>query len=146
MQFILSLLDKIMSCSARVFFSTFLLGCVFNFYSQETPAALAPDPALEKMFFPYLAVRHGGPQQALQWKESNTIKYYMELWYYCRSFTVKRDHFEEGATLDESIIDISRFEAQRRLHEDAIVVLPGFKDVLVLLATDKLIHQPEYVK
>ena len=135
-----------MSCSARIFFIVVYLGCALNFYSQELPAALAPDPALEKMYFPYLAVRHGGPAQTLKWKESNTMRYYQELWYYSKSFSVKRNHFSEGVPLLESIIDISRFESQRKATEEAIVVLPGFRDVLVLVPIDKLIHHPEYVK
>jgi hypothetical protein len=43
-----------------------------------------------------------------------------------------RNHFTQGIQLDESIIDIRRFNEQRLNDNEAIVVLDGFKDVLKL--------------
>src|SRR5688572_23247496 len=136
-----------MKYSARLFFLVILFLWCSDYNSQIILTDdLRPDPEREKMFFPYLATRHGGPQSTLKWKQSNTIQYYRELWYYCNSFKVKKDHFKEGGELLESIIDISRFESHRKKHENAIVVLPGLKDVIVLLPETELIYQPEYVK
>ena len=134
--------------SARLlFFISFFCLVIPDYFSQPTVSdALIPDPAREKMFFPYLAVRHGGPEGTLKWKESHTIQYYQELWYYCKSFSVQKNYFPEGGELQESIIDISRFESQRKQNEIAIVVLPGLKDVLVLLPGRELIYKPEYVQ
>ena len=115
-------------------------------YSQAEPVSLEslkPDPKKEQMFLPYLAVRHGGIPAIAAWKENNTYQYYKELWYYCESFYVKRDHVSTGVVLNEEIIDISRFESSRKENEEAIVVLPGFKDALVLLPASKLVYKPQ---
>ena len=39
-------------------------------------------------------------------------------------------------------LDISRFEHARKEMEEAILVLPGYKDALVLLPINKLIYKP----
>src|SRR5688500_13064111 len=101
-------------------------------YSQ-TLTTWKPDPKKEAMFLPYLAVRHGGMSTIQEWKKNNSSQYHKELWYYSESFYVKRDHLAQGVTLDESIIDISRFESSRKQDEDSYVILPGFKDALVLI-------------
>jgi hypothetical protein len=101
-----------------------------------------PNPEREKMFYPYLAVRHGGPSGTEEWKKSNTVQYYKELWYYCESFYIKKDHFAKGVSIDEAMIDISRFEANRKQDTEAIVELPGYKDALVLLPIEKLKYYP----
>lgn len=106
------------------------------------PNALKPDPEKEAKFLPYLAVRHGGFPAVYEWKKSNTVQYYKELWYYCQSFYVKRDYLKEGVSLDESGIDISRFEQHRLQNEEAIVELGGYKDVVVLLPISKLVYKP----
>jgi hypothetical protein len=127
------------------FFSVFLLLLSGSVNAQAlSPDQLKPDPQKEKMYLPYLATRHGGPEGLAQWKSSNTIQYYKELWYFCESFSVKRDHLPEGLTLDESIIDITRFEHLRKNDEPAVVVLPGFRDALVLKPGSQLIHKPAY--
>jgi hypothetical protein len=131
--------------SARVFFTVLFFSILPGFFSQEMPQALKPDPELEKMFFPYLATRHGGSATTLQWKESNTVLYYQELWYFCKSFSVKRNHLAKGSILPESIIDISRFESLRKKSEETIVIIPGFKDALVLLPAENLVHLPQYI-
>ncbi|MBL7933955.1 MAG: hypothetical protein JNL60_18770 [Bacteroidia bacterium] len=135
----------------KVYFRTFLfvgLFCAFNVLNAQEngPAAtgkLKPNPEKEAMYLPYLAVRHGGPASLQEWKKSNTVQYYKELWYYCESFYIKRDHLQQGVTMDASMIDISRFESSRKQAEEAIVVLPGFKDVLVLLPSNQLIYKPQ---
>lgn len=134
----------------KVYIRTFVFACLFfslrALSAQENGAAttanLKPDPEKESMYLPYLAARHGGPASLQEWKKSNTVQYYKELWYYCESFYIKRDHLQQGVTMNASMIDISRFESSRKESEEATVVLPGFKDVLVLLPTNKLIYKP----
>ncbi len=105
-----------------------------------------PDMAKVKMYLPYLAVRHGGPDALEAWKKENKLQYHRELWYYTESFDVVRDHFSEGVPLNEEIIDISRFEQHRKQNEEAIVPMPGFRDALRLKAGKDLLYKPEYVK
>jgi hypothetical protein len=123
--------------------SVFLAGSL-SVYSQTGLQLnnLKPDPEKERKFLPYLAVRHGGMNVIEDWKKNNTLQYYKELWYYTESFYVKRDHLNEGYILDESNIDITRFESSRKQNEEFIVVLPGFKDALVLLPANKLVYKP----
>ena len=78
-----------------------------------------------------------------KWKNNNTYQYYKELWYYCESFYVKRNHLPQGVELNESMIDITRFESSRKEFEEVIIILPGFKDALVLLPAYKLIYKPK---
>jgi hypothetical protein len=132
---------------SRFKFSSILFGLAFVFSAQAQNASfqtdlLKPDPAKEAMFLPYLAVRHGGMEAIEEWKSKNTYKYYQELWYYSESFYVKRNHFLEGSTFNESVIDISRFESSRKSDEEAMVIFPGFKDVLILFPSNKLIYSP----
>jgi hypothetical protein len=64
------------------------------------------------------------------------------MWYYSESFYVKRNALNEGVTLNEEIVDISRFESQRKENEEVTVTLGGFKDVIVLLPAKNLIYKP----
>ncbi|WP_317899720.1 hypothetical protein [Aurantibacillus circumpalustris] len=120
-------------------------------YSQTNsldPELLKPNPAKEKMYLPYLAARHGGFDALETWKKSNTIQYYKELWYFCESFYIKRNHLSLSAgsvELNEEIIDISRFESSRKQNEEFVLVLPSFKDAIVLLPYTKLVYKPEYI-
>lgn len=136
---------RLKSCFRALFVAAFMSGssAAFSQTGIASSESLTPDPVKEKMFFPYLAVRHGGPDATEAWKKNNTYQYYKELWYYSESFYVKRNYNSTGVTLDESIIDISRFESSRKSSEEAIVVLPGFRDVLVLMPSDKLIYKPQ---
>lgn len=92
-------------------------------------------------FEKYMEFKHGGPQHYPAWKNNNKIQWTKEAWYYSESFYVKRNYKNEGIELDESIIDISRFEKYRKENEEAIVELPGFKDAIVLLPANKLIYK-----
>ena len=121
---------------------TILTSISYSQINSLNPELIKPDPAKEKMFLPYMAVRHGGIPATEEWKKNNTYQYYLEIWYYSESFYVKRNHLNEGVELNESIVDISRFENSRKENEESIVVLPGFKDVLVLLPINKLIYKP----
>lgn len=103
-----------------------------------------PDPEREKMFLPYMATRHGGMEGLAQWKKSNIVLYYKELWYYTESFYIKRNYLEQGATMDEAMIDITRFEQERKQDTEAIVTLGGYRDVLVLLPASRLKYNPGY--
>jgi hypothetical protein len=116
----------------------------FSCYAQVgNTLDYTPNPVREAMFLPYLAVRHGGTPVIEEWKKNNTVQYYKELWYYTESFYVRRDYLSKGEPLNESIIDISRFENSRKSDDEAIVILPGFKDVLVLQPLNKLLYYPK---
>jgi|GEM_PF-979049 len=108
-------------------------------FSLET---LKPNPDKETKFLPYLALRHGGMSAVENWKKSNTLQYYKEMWYYSESFYVKRGYVKDGVPLNEEIIDISRFESSRKQNEEVIITLPGFQDALVLLPANKLVYKP----
>lgn len=126
------------------FFNWCLFG-LFALGAQTLTAqvnSLELKPENEKKFTPYMFARHGGPDGISDLKKNNPHLYLKELWYYSESFYVKRNHLSEGVSLDASIIDISRFESNRKLNEEAIVVLPGFKDALVLLPLNQLIYKP----
>lgn len=110
----------------------FFLSLSFLSFSQDW-SKVKLDPAKEKKFQPYLEIRHGGPQAFQQWKAANKYEYVKQMWYFSESFYIKRNHLSEGVTLDESIIDIGRFEDKRKQNEESVVELPGFKDVIVLL-------------
>lgn len=111
-----------------------------NAMSQAGTPVVKPEN--EKKFTPYMVYRHGGPDGVEEFKKTDPQTYAKELWYYAESFYVKRDHLSQGVPLDESIIDISRFENQRLPAQEAIVLLPGFKDAIVLLPTNQLIYKP----
>ena len=120
-------------------FSSLVYSTVF--ISQNNTPSIKPDA--DKKFDPYIVVKHGGTKQFEEFKKNNYTIYRKELWYYSESFYIKRDKFTSGISLDESIIDISRFENQRKQNEEVIIEMPGFKDVLVLLPSNKLMFKPE---
>jgi hypothetical protein len=127
---------------------TIITSLSYSQINSLNPDVLKPNPAKEKMYAPYLATRHGGMEALEIWKKSNTIQYYKELWYYCESFYVKRNHLSLGGgavVLNEEIVDISRFESSRKENDEFILVLPGFRDALVLLPYSKLIFKPDYI-
>lgn len=110
--------------------------------SISQTAFLEINPIQEKKFGAYLSAHHGGAESLAEFKNNNRLLYAKELWYYSESFFVKRNHFASGVILDESIIDISRFEDARLDDQEALVVLPGFRDALILLPKNKLIYKP----
>ncbi len=104
------------------------------------------DPEKVKKFEIYLEIHHTDPQKEnfKTWKETNKYQYTKEMWYFSESFYVKRNALSEGIVLDESIIDITRFENNRKENEEAIVEIPGTKDVIVLLPNSQLFYKPKY--
>ena len=110
---------------------TFKIGVLFlflgmspRFFSQVNPLEISPEQ--EKDFAPYMYFMHGGTEGLANFKTSQPHTYLKELWYFSKSFYVKRNYLDKGAVLNEAIIDIARFETSRKLDEEAIVVLPGF--------------------
>jgi hypothetical protein len=131
---------------ARNTFLCLMLLYSLTLISQQNISDFQPDPVKESKYSPYLAARHGGTEALQEWKKNNTIQYYKELWYFTESFYIKRDHLAEGVVLNEEIIDVSRFEDLRKQAEESIVILPGFKDAMVLLPENKLKYKPAYEK
>ena len=99
-----------------------------------------------KKFEIYLEIHHTDPQGVNfnSWKENNKQQYTKEMWYFSESFYIKRNVLAEGIVLDEAIIDITRFENKRKENEEAIVEIPGSKDVIVLLPNSQLFYKPKY--
>lgn len=100
------------------------------------------DPVKVDKYLQYVKWKHSYGDGFEAWKESNKIAYAGELWYYTESFYIKRDHFPDGLELNEEIIDVARWELQRKPDSEAIIRLPGFKDALVLIPANKLIYTP----
>ncbi|MDZ4664344.1 MAG: hypothetical protein SGJ15_05660 [Bacteroidota bacterium] len=123
----------------RLFLLAFLMTLSFSSFSQDW-SKVKLDPIKEKKFLPYVETRHGGPEVFAKWKEDNKFQYVKEMWYMSESFSVKRNHSTEGITLNEEIIDVVRFESQRKENEEVIITLPGFKDAIVLMPTNKLFY------
>lgn len=96
----------------------------------------------EKKFGSYVIARHNDIVDFNSWKKENKILYVNELWYYSHSFYIKRNHFISGEILDETIIDISRFESSRHETEEVIIPAVGFRDAIVLLPKNKLKYNP----
>lgn len=96
----------------------------------------------ERKFSPYMATVHGGPKGLAEFKKSNREKYDKELWYYSSSFYIKRNYKEEGVPMNEAGFCISRYEEYRKVTEESFVVIPGYRDVLVLLPANKLLYKP----
>ena len=122
------------------FFGIFIFMSLVSFSQDWSKIKLDPDK--EKKFEPYIAFRHGGGADYQAWKANNKFQYVKEMWYFSESFYVKRNVNTSGATLNEEIIDVSRLESNRKPTEEATVNMPGFKDVIVLLPTNKLIYKP----
>ena len=118
-----------------LFFSTIALTA----FSQNEEIKL--DPIKVAKYTPYMEFKHGGTQGFANWKSTNMMQYAKEMWYYSESFYIKRNVNNDGVTMDESQIDITRFENQRKQSEEATVNIKGFKDVIILLPTDKLIYK-----
>ncbi len=109
-------------------------------WSQDSEIKLNAEKV--QKFTPYLEFRFGGPVAFKKWKEENKILYTKEMWYYSESFYVKRNVGATGEVLDESIIDITRFENQRKQNEEVVIPMPTFKDAIVLLPKSKLLYNP----
>ncbi len=122
----------------RICFFFILLS--FRVFSQTN--ALEIDPVKEKLVTPYLIYMHQGEEGLAEFKNSQPHAYLLELWYFAESYYIKPDYFSEGDELPFGLIDIQRFENQRKENEESIIILPGYKDVLVLLPNNKLLYKP----
>lgn len=133
-----------MKAASRLYLTLFFIVTTCLTYSQNASVnSIKLDPDKVKLFSKYLEFKHGlEPGGFESWVLNNPDLYIKEMWYQTESFYVKRNHLSEGITLNEGAIEISRFESHRKANEEAIVVLPGFKDVLVLLPANKLIYKP----
>jgi hypothetical protein len=115
--------------------------------AQETTlAGFIPDPVKVEKYYPYMVARHGSAQAVDALKVSDRFLYFRELWYYTESFSIVRNYSSQGTALNEEIIDISRFEAQRKYDEAVIVTLPGFRDALKLLPGKDLLYKPGSIR
>lgn len=123
----------------------FISSGTFAQVSSSSPTSnpeIVLDPSKVVKFEKYCVFKHDlEPGGFLVWKANNPDLYLKEMWYYTESFYVKRDYLGQGITMDESMIDVSRFEKGRLATQETIVTFPGFKDVMVLLPKNKLIYR-----
>jgi hypothetical protein len=129
-----------MKTQMKLFLFALIMGMCSISFSQVQEIKL--NPVKVKQFTPYLQHRHGGAEGFEAWKSNNKLQYTKEMWYFSDSFYIKRNQLAEGISMDESQIDITRFENQRKENEEATITMPGFKDVIVLLPAKKLIYKP----
>lgn len=128
--------------------SYFFLGILFTmslFSFSQDPTDLTKiklDPIKEKKFETYVEYRHSAGTDYQKWKSENKFQYIKEMWYFSESFYIKRNYSNDGVSMNEEAIDIARFEDNRKQNEEALVIIPGFKDVIVLLPANKLIYKP----
>lgn len=99
-------------------------------------------PSKEEKFSKFIQSNHGFDQNFTTWKKENRFLYIKEFWYYAESFYIKRGANIKGVSIDESQIDISRFESYRKENDEFSIIIDGFKDVIVLLPNSKLIYKP----
>jgi hypothetical protein len=99
-------------------------------------------PVKKAMFTPYVRLKHWDEKNYSDWQKPHKPQFIKEFWYFAESFYIKRNVFERGTTLDESIIDISRFEHLRKENVEFEYHIPIFKDVIVLLPKNKLLYKP----
>jgi hypothetical protein len=129
----------------KLLFTAFFLTSFISFSQKEKLIApIILDSNKVNMFIKYPKYKHGTyPGGFEQWKNDNPDLYKNEMWYYTESFYIKRDHLPTGITINEGMIDVSRFEVQRKENEEAIVTFGGYKDVMVLIPANLLIYKPE---
>ena len=120
-----------------------LMGKAQSTYTTEQLNALlfVKNDEKSQKFEPYVRAKHGAGFNFESFKTNTKLEYLRELWYYSQSFYVKRNYYKEGVTLDETIIDISRFESYRNNDTESILTLDGFKDVIILTPTSKLLFK-----
>jgi hypothetical protein len=117
----------------------FLLVVNQGVFSQVQDIKL--DPVKVEKFLPYLKFKHSSEGDFETWKSNHMLQYTKEMWYFSESFYIKRDLYTDGTTMDESQIYISRFESQRKENEEVTIKMPGFRDAIVLIPGNKLIHK-----
>ena len=131
-----------MKTNTKFLFLILMMGMSLLSFSQDF-SKIKLDPEKVKKFEIFLIASNGNDIPSFQqWKESNKYDYVKQMWYFSESFYIKRNVKAEGISMDETGLDISRFEKNRKATEEAIVEVPGYKDVIVLLPADKLFYKP----
>jgi hypothetical protein len=111
-----------------------------SFRAQTSALEIAPEK--ERLYSVFMLGRHGGIEGLAEFKKTHPHEYLTELWYQAESFYIKRNVRKDGQRMDESGIDIVRFEKFRKENEEYIVPMEGFKDELILLPESKLLFKP----
>lgn len=128
----------------------FILAFIISFnsiFSQASSSSssnqeIVLDPVKVSMFEKYCVWKHSfEPGGFAAWKAANPELYQKEMWYYTESFYIKRNYLNTGDVMDESMIDVSRFELKRSEDQEVVVTFGGFKDVMVLIPGNQLIHK-----
>lgn len=129
----------------RVFTILFLFSSSIVFSqvsSSSSNQEISLDPVKVSIFEKYCVSKHSfEPGGFAAWKAANPDLYQKEMWYYTESFYIKRDYLNNGITMNEGMIDVSRFESQRQPATEVIVTFGGFKDVMVLKPANDLLYK-----
>lgn len=105
----------------------------------------------EAKYAKFIQSDHGyNPNQNFEaWKKENKFLYIKEVWYYSESFYILRNSSPAvsidgtaNISMDDSQINISRWEYMRDANKEVTIKIDGFKDAIVLLPTSKLIYKP----
>lgn len=120
---------------------TLVFTLAFSAAAQVNPLQISKEK--EAMYTPFMYWRHSGKEGLEQFKREHPHDYLKELWYYCESWQVEKDYSTTGVALDLYVVDISRFEHYRKDSEPFYLVLPGYKDAIVLLPANQLIYKPQ---
>lgn len=130
-----------MNRKIKFYFVIVMMNISLLSFSQDF-SKIKLDPEKVKKYEPFLIASHGNDPNFKTWKEENKYDYVKQMWYFSESFYIKRNVNKSGITMDESGFDVSRFESNRKESEEAVLDLPGYKDVIVLLPTNKLFYKP----
>jgi hypothetical protein len=115
---------------------------VLSFNAVAQVNSLEANPEKERIYNSFMLWRHSGSEGLSDFKKNHPHEYLKELWYYSESFYISRDYLKEGTAMIAAAIDISRYEYARKENEEAVLLLPGYRDALVLLPNNKLIYKP----
>jgi hypothetical protein len=118
---------------------------LFSFFSLSAQTEIKVPEERELMYRPFLAIHHGGMEGLEEFKHSNPLLYYKELWYYASSFFVKRNCYPEGYSISERYIDISRYEQNRLSDKESFIRMSGSCDAIVLLPSNQLLYKPSFI-
>jgi hypothetical protein len=129
----------------RFYKSVLVLLFMLGYQSIQAQANIKIDKIKEQDILPLVEVSYFENDRAklAEWKKSHEREYLELMWYLTESYRIERNYFQEGVTLDQTFIDVRRHEHLRKKDEEHVVVLPNFRDVIVLIPESKLLYKPK---
>ena len=107
-------------------------------FSQQS---LEFDAATVKAYTPYLESLHKGPESLTAFKIENPHSYLLELWYFSKSFYIRKKDGAQGPRISIGMIDVRRFEFFRNETSEVVIPLQGFCEEAVLIPTNQLLYK-----